>query len=116
MKKTKPVRAPKVIIPHIRKLFAHPISGLKALWSDPVWSKVIASIIVGVLGVTLTSGIYFLRSPSSTDRLEKAQITSHHNFIESCKTVTITGSVEPNGVETFAWFEWRDAKFGENDS
>lgn len=56
--------------PPFRTLFSHPITGLRTLWHDPVWSKVIATIIVGVFGVF---GVYILRTPSTSDRADSAK-------------------------------------------
>ena len=84
--------------PPARDLFAHPIVGLRVLWRNKVWSKVIAGIIVAGIGASVA---YFLRSPSPTDPLNIAE--SYHN---ACNGRIITGEVQPNCVETFAWFEW----------
>jgi hypothetical protein len=80
----------------------HPIAGLRTLWHDPVWSKVIATIIVGVFGVF---GVYFLRTHSTTDLADSANIAPQHFPVPRCKRI-ITGQVQTYGAETYAWFEW----------
>jgi hypothetical protein len=84
----------------VRKFFAHPIVGLKTVWHDPVWSKVISGIILAI-GTAVTA--YFL-FPHSANHLDTTK--PHHSFVSRCKRATIIGRVEPNGEETFAWFEW----------
>jgi len=87
----------------VRTLFAQPIAGLKVPWHDTVWSKVIAGIILGTFG---TVGTYVLRPHPVAGRLDGTQIASHHSSVPTCKEATINGHVQPNGFETFAWFEW----------
>jgi hypothetical protein len=76
---------------------------LKALWHDSVWSKVIAGVILGALGVV---GAYVLRRPSAADRLDGARIQSHRFSVYTCKKAQLNAHVEAQGVETFVWFEW----------
>jgi hypothetical protein len=78
------------------------IAGLRTLWHDPVWSKVIATIIVGVFGGV---GVYFLRTHSTTHLADSANIAPQHSPVPRCKRI-ITGHVQTYGAETFAWFEW----------
>jgi hypothetical protein len=87
--------------PFARNLFAHPVVGLRVLWHNRVWSKVIAGIIVAgiVAGVA-----YVLRPPSPTDPLDSAK--SHHTTVVGCKNAKIFGYVMPNCEVTLAWFEW----------
>jgi len=97
---------------HVRTLLAHPVIGLRTLSHDTVWSKVIAGIILAVLGV---GGAYVLHRRSAADRLDNSDIASHHHSVQGCKHATIYGGVETNG-ETFAWFEWGgDAQLRERD-
>lgn len=91
------------VLPSVRTLFSHPLVGLRTLWHDPVWSKVIATIIVGVFGAV---GVYIFRTHSTTDRADSANIAPHHFSVPTCKSATLNGHVKPNGAETFAWFEW----------
>ena len=77
------------VLPPFQTLFSHPIAGLRTLRHGSVWSKVIATIIVGVLG---TVGVYFLRNHSTT--------------VQSCNSATISAGIQTRGEETFAWFEW----------
>jgi len=90
-------------IPPFQTLFSHPIVGLRTLWHDPVWSKVIATIIVGVLGVF---GVYILRTPSTIDHADSANIAPYHFSSPRCKSATIKGAVQGFGAETLVWFEW----------
>ena len=83
--------------------FAHPIVGLRAFWHDTVWSKVIAGLIVAAI----VAGVaYVLRPPSPADRLDSNNTAPHHFSVLRCKSATLNGSVQTQGDETFAWFEW----------
>jgi hypothetical protein len=76
-----------------RNLFAHPIVGLRVLWHDRVWSKVIAGIIV----TGIVAGVaYVLRPPSPV----------YHTTVRGCKSATIYGDVQTYCEEVFVWFEW----------
>jgi|GEM_PF-7013836 len=84
----------------------HPIAILRLLWSDPLWSKVIGLIIFVVLVALTTGAIYIPRSPPTPARLGNANVEQRHYSIPTCESVTLNGHVEPNGAETFVWFEW----------
>lgn len=81
-----------------RNLFAHPIVGLRVLWHNRVWSKVISGIIVAGICV---SEVYFLHPQPPDEHFNIAEW--NHN---TCNSIIIMGSVRPYCEETFAWFEW----------
>ena len=91
------------VLPSFQTLFSHPITGLRTLWHDPVWSKVIATIIVGIFSIF---GVYLLRTPSTIDRVDNANVAPRHFSTPRCKSATINGGVQTSGVETLVWFEW----------
>lgn len=72
---------------------------VRRLWNDPVWSKVIATLVIGAL-----SGILLLVRHTS---VEESPLVGEY-LVPTCHRATIMGAVEPHGYEAFAWFEWGD--------
>lgn len=76
--------------------------GVKAVWHDAVWSKVIAAAILGAAG-SVAAILWKRPSPASQSRESERPLP-----VASCQTVRVYGHVEPNGAPTVAWFEWGD--------
>jgi len=82
--------------PLLEKRRFHP--RLRALWHDPVWSKVIAAVIAAV-AIGMVAYVRNAKSPQDFD----PRIAS---YVQSCRSAVINGKVVVNGAQTVAWFEW----------
>jgi hypothetical protein len=71
---------------------------LRALWHDPVWSKVIAA---GIAALAVGTAAY-MRSAKSPEAFDPSKTI----YVSGCRSAVVTGKVEVNGAQTIAWFEW----------
>lgn len=72
---------------------------VKALWHDPVWSKVIAA---GLIAVALSVAAYVHHAEDPTPAIDP----SKPKYIPTCTTALLEGDVEMSADEAIAWFEW----------
>lgn len=84
----------------VHPVYGPVVAGLSAMRTS---RRLRAVIVWALLGLSLGTGAYFLlRSPDdqSLDALVRTQL------IRNCDRAILTGTVDPRGSETFAWFEW----------
>jgi hypothetical protein len=85
------------MLKRLKEPWRHP--RVKALWHDPVWSKVIAA---GLIAVALSVAAYVHHAEDPTSAIDP----SKPQYISGCTTALMTGKVVTNGNETVVWFEW----------
>ncbi len=87
------------VLKRLKEPWRHP--RVKALWHDPVWSKVIAA---GLIAVALSVAAYVHHAEDPWLAIDP----SKPQYIPTCTTATMTGKVVnvTNGDGTVAWFEW----------
>jgi hypothetical protein len=85
------------MLKRLKKPWGHP--RVKALWHDPVWSKVIAAGLVAV-ALSVAAYVHHAEEPMSAIDPSKPQ------YIRGCTTALLEGHVETNADEAIVWFEW----------
>lgn len=85
------------LLKRLKEPWRHP--RVKALWHDPVWSKVIAT---GLIAVALGVAAYVHHAEDPTAAIDP----SKPKYIPTCTTALLEGDVQTYGNQTVAWFEW----------
>lgn len=75
---------------------------LKAVWNDPVWSKIIAAALIAAFAST---GAYVLHRRSVQEHVA-AEVGVRDYIVPTCNRAVLNGNIQPNGVATLVWFEW----------
>lgn len=83
--------------PAVKGSWRHP--RMQALWSDPVWSKIIASLIIAVVvGISAYMNGAVAPQPVFDPRATQ--------YAPGCRTAVLNGMVRANGAVTTVWFDW----------